>query len=155
MSDYAAEANRIAQQFSGMTSAAIDAGLNAAEELIHETLDSQPISRRLRVGLAQCVGTRRISSTSGKVGFITGPLGGGGNGRGQVGLGRRNVHWFAMGTKDRFTGTKHEGTRREKSTGKARRYRGKIDPVGTIELALSGNEAVIEQAMQAAIDSAQ
>lgn len=54
-----------------------------------------------------------------------------------VGIGSRNIHWFVLGTDPRHTGTRTWSVRRggkivgkrSKSTGKAVRYTGFIDPV--------------------------
>lgn len=47
-----------------------------------------------------------------------------------VGVGARNLHWFAAGTTDRYTGTRTyrvKGGKRTKSTGNARHFTGRIN----------------------------
>lgn len=46
-------------------------------------------------------------------------------GRPGVGIDARNVHWWFLGTKDRYTGTKRSRTGR-KDTGKRKRFTGKM-----------------------------
>jgi hypothetical protein len=48
-------------------------------------------------------------------------------GRPGVGISARNVHWWFLGTKDRYTGTKRSRTGR-KDTGKRKRFTGKMPP---------------------------
>ncbi len=51
-------------------------------------------------------------------------------GRKGVGISSRNLHWFAIGTKDRYTGTKTyrvKGGTRIRPTGNARHFTGRID----------------------------
>ncbi len=48
-------------------------------------------------------------------------------GRPGVGIDARNVHWWFLGTKDRYTGTKRSRTGR-KDTGKRKRFTGKMPP---------------------------
>lgn len=43
-----------------------------------------------------------------------------------VGITAKNLHWFALGTGDRYTGSKKSGNKR-KSTGNLRRFTGRID----------------------------
>lgn len=48
-------------------------------------------------------------------------------GRPGVGIDARNVHWWFLGTKDRYTGTRRSRTGR-KDTGKRKRFTGKMPP---------------------------
>jgi hypothetical protein len=48
-------------------------------------------------------------------------------GRPGVGIDARNVHWWFLGTKERYTGTKRSRTGR-KDTGKRKRFTGKMSP---------------------------
>ena len=73
--------------------------------------------------------------------------------RGGVGMSARNIHWYILGTADRWTGrqSKHHYRRGKKyavssmSTGKKRAFRGRMPAQGIVKLGLARSSAEAEQ----------
>lgn len=71
-----------------------------------------------------------------------------------VGISKQNIHWFVLGTEDRYTGTRSwrtsKGGRRSKPTGKARRFTGRMPAVldGVVQSAVSSGSAPAVQKMK-------
>lgn len=70
-----------------------------------------------------------------------------------VGVSARNLHWFALGTQDRYTGAKsvgRKGRRRLVATGKARKFTGRIRKDVFGGFILRGAAAATPEALRAA-----
>lgn len=130
------------------------------EDAIHDELDADnELSPELKAALHTTVGRRglRVGRTfGGKVGFGVGrgyaARSRRSNGRSGVGLSGNNVHWFILGTQDRFTGKRswraRGGGRRTRETGNPVRYSGRIQPIRVIQRAmkrLSGREGQLSE----------
>lgn len=137
------QANQIARS-------SINAGLTVIARQIRTEIDSEPISQDLKKALKATVGKRLETKrskygASAKAGFGVGKntraraaraakRAAGRAGRKGVGISANDVHWFALGTKKRFTR-------------RPRRYVGSIQQVPAVRKAaehLNGLKAVVE-----------
>ncbi len=128
--------------------AVIAEAMDELEDAIHDELEADnEISPELKAALHTTVGRRGLRvgrSYVGKVGFGVGrgyaARSKRSNGRSGVGVSGNNVHWFILGTQDRFTGKRSwrvkGGGRRTRETGKPVRYSGRIQPIKVVQRAL-------------------
>lgn len=72
-----------------------------------------------------------------------------------VGVSANNLHWFALGTKDRFTGRKKSGNTSSLSTGNKRRFTGRLDKEKWGGFIQKGVQATELPALEAARTTAQ
>jgi hypothetical protein len=114
-----------------ITRKATNAGLKVLTDQIRAEIKAESISPQLRRALLKTVG-RRFKRRSGRdemnakaglgVGKKPKPVVRSGKNKGGVGLSTRNIHWFALGTKSRFTKS-------------SRRYSGRIKAVPAVSRA--------------------
>ncbi len=107
---------------------------------VSEILADSSLSEELKAALVPTVGMRVSGAglaSYALVGFGVAGSGGGrstrsGKNRSGVGIGARNVHWFALGTEERFTGQRvrrTSGGKRTVATGKRKHFSGRIQPI--------------------------
>lgn len=129
-----------------------DALERRAEQLrdvvVSEIASDGSLSDELKAALIPTVGVRVTTkglATYAVVGFGVAGSGGGrstrsGKHKSGVGISANNVHWFALGTDDRFTGQRsyriRGGTaRRTVATGKRKHFSGRIQPIRILQRA--------------------
>jgi hypothetical protein len=123
--------------------AGINAGLQPLISAIRSQVNSAPISADLKKEVRATIG-KRLQKVGddyvGKAGFGVGKSSKSKKvkaatrhgEKGGVGISSANIHWFVLGTAERFTGSKQAGGpkhRYRKNTGNAAHATGKIEPV--------------------------
>jgi hypothetical protein len=145
-----------------LAKAGVNAGLSPLAQALRAAVDAAPISAELKAAVRKTIGKRLKKKEgepwTGKVGFAVGARseqkqesahernmrgqGGAHETRG-VGVSAADVHWFVLGTEDRWTGiarASFHGQRIQIRTGNAQHHVGRIEPLlaGLVERALSG-----------------
>lgn len=106
--------------------------VRAMRAAVNASPASKEVKRQARKTLGK--GLRKTKGThQGKAGFAVGKQSKAKKeaaGKG-VGISSTNIHWFVLGTTDRYTGTRtwktRHGQARSRTTGNARRFTGRID----------------------------
>ena len=165
----------VTQVAPAMALAAMAAGLNDIEDAIQSELDADgSLSTELRDSLKRTVGARMLRAANGRSSYVLAAKVGFGVGRHNraegkrsgkhksgVGISGQNVHWFALGTRERTTGARSSSVRRggvkvgtrERTTGNAVRPCGRILPIKILQRALQ-RVGDIEARMAAAAKAA-
>lgn len=155
--------------------AALVVAANELEDAIQSELDADgSLSPELRGALKRTVGARMLRAANGRSSYVLAAKVGFGVGRHNrnegkrsgrnksgVGISGQNVHWFALGTRERTTGARSSSVRRggrtvgtrSKTTGNAVRPCGRILPIRILQRALQ-RVGEFEAAMAAAAKAA-
>lgn len=161
------------REANNITRSAIQVGLTVLANEIDDAIESYPgISRELKRAMKRTVGKRLVTKSRGpeevaaKAGLGVGKRTAAKRsreagvdfrritrGRKGGGLSSANIHWFALGTVNRYTGVRDfEGgarkrKRSERFTGATRRHVGKINRVGAVRIVSNSSRAHVETAI--------